>query len=284
MPRHLFGELARTVDGSAELTKRNIIFEMVGKARSLYDNLQKSLSSLSSSSSQLSTSNTIPVILQQHSTLSLDLRSLLWSLGHMASSEIGIGVVLSVDPLLMEWCLDGVANCYYYNIRGTFFHVLGLISRSSIGNKKLGRLGWDASDIYSNTAVTVPRLSSALFGKSSPSSSVSNAFSLASPILDGSPSASGNTTTPSMRKTAIALSRLSVQQAPPLPFMNNLTVPSSIKGLTPYIPSSTLSIEQEILNTILKVRFMSFFFVLFLIRLSFLSFGGGFLLFLQFFL
>jgi hypothetical protein len=256
MPRHLFGELARTVDGSAELTKRNIIFEIVGKARSLYDNLQKSLSTLSSSSSsaQLSTSNTIPAILQQHSTLSLELRSLLWSLGHMASSEVGIGVVLSVDPLLMEWCLDGVANCHYYNIRGTFFHVLGLISRSSIGNKKLGRLGWDASDIYSNTAVTVPRLSSALFGKST-APSISNAFSLVSPLHDSSPGGGGgNATTPSMRKTAIALSRLSVQQAPPLPFMNNLSVPSSIKGLTPYL-SSNLSIEQEILNTILKVSF-----------------------------
>lgn len=246
MPRHLFSELSRTVDGCAELTKRNIIFEMVGKARALYEQLQKPSATVASVpiSSPLNgtPSSSMQAILQQHATSTLELRSILWSLGHLASNDLGLGLLLGVDPHFIDWCVDSVSSCLYYNVRGTFFHVLGLISRSSAGGKKLGRLGWHSSDYANPSAVAIPRSSSALFGR--PSGASSSVYG-----ANGSSTSSGL----GMKKAALALSRLSAPQVPVMPFMNNLTIPPSVKALVPYPALSTLTPEQEVLNILVKV-------------------------------
>ena len=243
MPRHLFGELSRTADGCSELTRRNLIFEMVAKARSVYETLQRNVASIfpSTSSSPAASLPAVPLthlVLQQHAQQTLELRSVLWSLGHMASNEVGVGLLLGVDPHFVSWCVDCVATCSYYNVRGTFFHVLGLVSRSPSGLKKLLRLGWDRATFNSNSAVAIPRETRELFGGGGGPS----VDSLNSPAVGSG-----------MKKTTLALSRLSVPSSPVAPFMNNLCVPATVKTLTPFASTSSLSEEQEVLNIILKV-------------------------------
>lgn len=255
MPRHLFSELTRTISGCDELLKRNVIFELVSKVRTLYDSLQKTstqapygLSSSASSVASILPQHQTPqfqLILQQHATSTLELRSVLWSLGHIGSNDPGMLAILRIDPNFIEWCIECIVGCLYYNMRGTFFYLLGLLSRSSTGAKKLSKLLWDHSDLTSNSAVAVPRMTSQLFGKMGVASPNSSS------IQDPS-NASG------MKKATLALSRLNAPQAPVMPFMNNLAVPASIKQLQPYnTTGSSYSTEQEVLNIIVKVALKS---------------------------
>jgi hypothetical protein len=65
----------------------------------------------------------------------------------------------------MKWCLDKVCNCIHYSLSSTFFHVLGLISRSIQGSRRLLRSGWDCTIRGGYSAVAFPIQPSVLFSE-----------------------------------------------------------------------------------------------------------------------
>jgi len=223
MPRNLFGELSRTLEGCAELAKRQLIHDLLQSARSIYDLLQKPTVSNNYGSLELQKLTTA------------DLRSNLWSLAHIGSTEYGIAALLNIDPNFIEWCIHCVSNCNYYNVRGTFFYVLGLVSRTSQGEKKLIQNQWASSSIKSSCAVAMPIRGSSLFLK------VSNMAN--EPVI----------VAPGMRRTSLTLSRLNVVQTPSMPYLNNVVIPTTSKILTPFLQPGAISVEQEIINLILKM-------------------------------
>lgn len=138
LPRHLYGELARTPDGCAILDSNRVIAELLFKTRS-------------------------------DETPSTSLRAALWALGHIGASECGYAAIMSVDPTFVEWCILGATSHANLSIRGIFFHVLGLLSRTHRGAAKLAHLRWDSSPAGSSSAVAVPRDPSVLFQQDSES-------------------------------------------------------------------------------------------------------------------
>ena len=136
MPRHVYGELSRTLEGCACLAERNIIFELV--------------SFIHSSRHVTSDSN--------H-----ELRAALWALGHIGSSDYGFTAILNADPYFVEWCLQNVTSNLNFSLRGTFFYVLGLISRTIKGCRRLFQLNWDSAPMGGNSAVAFPKDPSVLF-------------------------------------------------------------------------------------------------------------------------
>lgn len=176
-----------------------------------------------------------PVVKTKNSTL--ELRSLLWSLGHIGSSEHGFKAIDLVDPAFVDWCIDGACNSPHFTVRATFFYVLGLISRCSLAARKLSKKGWDYSPHGSNSAVAFPQVPGVLFRKlveKSLHTSISNKKDR--PYI--------NTSTPN------------------LPYANAtyMNAPKSIFVLTPFINADAISKEQEALNIICKVKHHSVIF------------------------
>eukprot|EP01038_Epipyxis_sp_PR26KG_P005836 gene5836-8052_t len=132
MPRHMYGELSRTLEGCEQLEKLNIVRDLLKVVRS-------------------------PLV------TNLDLRSALWSLGHIGSNELGFTTIDNIDPVFVEWCIDNVKNSTNFCSRGIFFFVLGLLSRNIRGCRKLMKLQWDSVPIGSHSAVAIPKDPSELF-------------------------------------------------------------------------------------------------------------------------
>lgn len=221
MPRNLYGELVRTTEGCAELSNRHIIFDLVHSARTVYEQIHKPIVNYNSASDS-----------QKLNTL--ELRSALWSLAHIGSTELGFAALTAVDPAFVEWCIQCIQCCNYYNIRGTFFYLLGLISRTMQGEKKLIQNQWSCASRVTS-AVAIPTKVNILFPKISMTSNDTSIIA------------------PGMRRTSLTLSRLNVVQTPTMPYLNNISIASSVKVLTPFLQSGSISQEQEILNLILKV-------------------------------
>lgn len=97
-----------------------------------------------------------------------ELRAALWSLGHIGSSELGYLVpylyvqkqhwiilcfqfsfklINTVDTKFVEFCVHNTCFCGNYSLRGTFFFVLGLFSRTIKGSAKLNLLQWEGDGI-----------------------------------------------------------------------------------------------------------------------------------------
>jgi hypothetical protein len=140
MPRHIYGELARTLEGCAHLHQRNVITDLLNVVhRRVADSARAG------------------------STSSLDMRSALWSLGHIGATELGYGAIVTTDPMFIEWCLENISSCPNFSLRGTFFYVVGLLSRTVRGSRKLAQSQWDCAPLGGNSAVAFPRNPSVLF-------------------------------------------------------------------------------------------------------------------------
>jgi hypothetical protein len=202
----MYGELSRTLDGCSHLARRSIIIESISKVRALYD---IAIESYRGGGQSIPDEVTI-----KHSTA--EIRSLLWSIGHIGSSEHGFNALELADPSFVDWCIEGSCNCSHFTIRATFFYILGLLSRCGPGARKLSRRGWDCAPHGSNSAVAFPRSPKVLFeNKKDRSTSTSRTLPY------------GNAA-----------------------FMN----PSQpIAALTPFINLDGISKEQEVLNIICKV-------------------------------
>lgn len=215
MPRHIYGELSRTLDGCTHLARRSIVADSVSRVRTLYDSIFKSTASTAqvNSSESVATGDNV-----------LTIRSLLWSLGNIGSCDHGFNAIDTVDPTFMDWCVDGACSCPHFTIRATYFYVLGLFSRSNAGCRKISKRGWDFASHGSNSAVAFPRSPALLFRK----------------IVEKSNTKKEK---PQGNQTGV------------LPYSNPMfmNAPSSIFVLTPFINSDGISKEQEVLNIICKV-------------------------------
>lgn len=165
LPRHLYGELSRSQEGYDVLSTRNIVYDLLATARKLHPANRAETHHLKANASGHSLGVPHDWVLERDAMENRlkELRSALWSLGHIASTEIGLNGISNIDPTFVEWCIDNVTNCPHLGLRGTFFYVLGLISRTVTGARKLGKYGWESAPHGSNSAVVVPRDPSALF-------------------------------------------------------------------------------------------------------------------------
>lgn len=227
MPRHIYGELARSLEGCEQLARRNVIFDAIQRVHQSYDALSRSVGGATVSPG------------------TMDIRANLWALAHIGSTELGLQAVLNIDPRFVEWCIDGVCRCAYFSIRGTFFHVLGLLSRTFTGSRKLMECRWDSAIIGSNSAVTIPHNPAKLFGKLSGVGGGSN-----------TPVHATGTSQDGMRKATLSMSRLSGVPVVPMPYLQTMggsPPPPALKGLTPLTASASIAIELEVINLICKM-------------------------------
>jgi rapamycin-insensitive companion of mTOR len=131
LPRHMYGELARTSQGLKLLGGNNIIVDLLA-----------SIHSSSSSSGRVISD--------------------LWALGHIASTDNGFKAVMTVDPKFVPWCIETATKSGVYSVRACAFTVLGLVSRTEHGSRHLNACQWECAPIH-YVAVTVPRDHSVLF-------------------------------------------------------------------------------------------------------------------------
>jgi hypothetical protein len=176
MPPHLYGELTRTAEGCTIMAKRKIVSDLLTRVRRLHSTVTQQSPSLSSGGAA-SPRNSVPAVppmpvpTQEISSANRavaaamlnDFQGVLWALGHIASNEFGMTMILDVDRRFIAWCVENACNCSFYSLRGTYFFVLGLISRSPLGRRKLLTLGWDSAPRNGNSAVAYPLHPSSLF-------------------------------------------------------------------------------------------------------------------------
>ena len=65
-------------------------------------------------------------------------------------------LIHSVDSKFVEFCIHNACNCGNLSLRGTFFFVLGLFSRTMKGSAKLNQLQWEGrSDLFPLESLTL---------------------------------------------------------------------------------------------------------------------------------
>ncbi|ORX78342.1 hypothetical protein K493DRAFT_321236, partial [Basidiobolus meristosporus CBS 931.73] len=80
----------------------------------------------------------------------LELKSILWAVGHIGSTKIGLRFLEEED--VIKNIVDIAENSPVLSLRGTGYYVLGLISRSSQGADILEEFGWQTANIALGTS------------------------------------------------------------------------------------------------------------------------------------
>jgi hypothetical protein len=91
----------------------------------------------------------------------LSFRAALWALGHIGSTDLGYAAITEIYPAFLDWCIIQATTSSCFSLRGVCFFVLGLLSRTDKGNKRLAQAGWEAAP--NPRAVAVPKNPSDLF-------------------------------------------------------------------------------------------------------------------------
>ena len=164
MPTHIYGELTRTMEGCELIAKRKIVTDLLARAHQLYNVCATAASAVpvcvsprAASAKQENNQRADTAAAVQ------DLQAAMWALGHAGSNELGCALILEADKKFLPWCIENVYTCPYYNLRGTFFHVLGLLSRTQQGSRRLLRYGGDSAPRNTHSAVAFPLRASSLF-------------------------------------------------------------------------------------------------------------------------
>lgn len=180
LPRHMYGEMARTSQGRDLLAQREVVatllteLEKYETAISMYTPV--SFASLSSSRSRAATHQSDQESMdrsrgksqdtdqsQNHSPPpTADVISALWALGHISAIEDGFQSILSVSPRFVPSCIALATDALSYSVRSCAFSVLGLISRTESGSMHLAANHWQAAPIH-YVAVAMPDDPSVLF-------------------------------------------------------------------------------------------------------------------------
>jgi hypothetical protein len=134
LPRHLYGELARSSAGIMILLSNRIIRDLVAT-------------------------------INNPETAPSEVISSLWALGHIAATENGFQAVISNDPQFVPWCIGRVTEASSYSVRACAFSVLGLVSRTETGSQQLLACHWESAPIH-YVAVAMPKDPSVLFQSS----------------------------------------------------------------------------------------------------------------------
>ena len=76
----------------------------------------------------------------------LERRAALWCVGHFASTNEGLEIILDHDDAIVEKLLDAASGDPCYSMRGTCLHVLSLIGITSTGRELIRACGWGLAD------------------------------------------------------------------------------------------------------------------------------------------
>lgn len=131
LPRHIYGELARSSAGIMLLLSKRIIRDHLAT-------------------------------LKNPDTPPSELITSLWAIGHIASTENGFQAIISNDPHFVPWCIERVTEASSYSVRACAFSVLGLLSRTETGSQQLLACHWESAPIH-YVAVAMPKDPSVLF-------------------------------------------------------------------------------------------------------------------------
>lgn len=91
-------------------------------------------------------------------------RSILWTLGHIASHENGFKLVQGTS--LVKDIIDMAENSEYLQLRGTCIYIIGMMCRTSPGRKEIQKYNWlfSKSQVASGSvSVCLPRNPSGMF-------------------------------------------------------------------------------------------------------------------------
>ena len=92
----------------------------------------------------------------------LEFRAALWALGNIGSTDIGISAILDIFDKFIDWLINQTISSQFLSIRGTCFFILGLISRTEKGSRRLREKEWFGAD-SKGVAVVVPNSPADLF-------------------------------------------------------------------------------------------------------------------------
>lgn len=126
-PIHLFGELIKTRQGTELIKQREDIKRFRDR-------------------------------LMDEKTSSQEKRSILWTLGHIASHENGFRLIQETS--LVQDIIDMAENAQILSLRGTCIYIIGMMCRTSIGRKDIHKHNWlfSKSQVASGSvSVCLPR-------------------------------------------------------------------------------------------------------------------------------
>lgn len=170
---------------------------------------------------------------------------------------MGCALIFEADRKFVGWCIENTCSSPYYSLRGTFFYVLGLISRTIQGSRKLLKYNWDCAPRNTNSAVAFPLRASSLFrpsssGMGSPNHASSPRASVV-PTSPAPPTSPHNKTpfavppysSPTVGGVAGGMAALSI--APPA-FSRNPTSPISPGALGVMSPVRLNTLPEDVLS------------------------------------
>lgn len=128
VPRHLFGELGKTVPGIKILKDAKFLEEYMGKL-----------------------SENLPVI---------EKRSYLWALGHTGASNTGASYLAKIGAIAEM--IKVAEKSSVLSLRGTASQALSLVARSNIGRNELNKYSWISAEPHS-ASIAVPLRAEAIF-------------------------------------------------------------------------------------------------------------------------
>ena len=244
MPPHIYGELTRTLEGCEIVAKRKIVSDLLVKAHHLVNVCTQ----VPLNSSRHSSPEHIQSAKDNIALAYRELQGTLWALGHIGSNEMGCALIFEADRKFVGWCIENACSSSYYSLRGTFFYVLGLLSRTLQGSRKLLKYSWDCAPRNTNSAVAFPLRASSLFlspslagtasglfsprgGPNSPLPSPSNKFpfSAAPPLSSvGGAAVPGTASSTSSSTAREGLAALSINT--PLATLRGVASPTSASG------------------------------------------------------
>jgi len=73
-------------------------------------------------------------------TSSQEKRSILWTLGHIASHENGFKLIQETS--LVKDIIDMAENAQILSLRGTCIYIIGMMCRTSLGRKDIQKHNW----------------------------------------------------------------------------------------------------------------------------------------------
>jgi Rapamycin-insensitive companion of mTOR, N-term/Rapamycin-insensitive companion of mTOR, domain 5/Rapamycin-insensitive companion of mTOR RasGEF_N domain/Rapamycin-insensitive companion of mTOR, middle domain len=151
---HLYGEMCKTRAGALLLQNSGKITEAISIVRTIaqldggQEDADTKIADQKHIDPKLPTSATASPPSPQLQ------RAALWAIGQIGSSQHGFGLLS--PSAIVEFISDQARCCSTLSMRGTCFYVLGLLSRTAVGRKRLSQLGWEVSR-HPQSGVIVPR-------------------------------------------------------------------------------------------------------------------------------
>lgn len=162
MRRHMFGELSRTLHGCKILQDEGVVPALLAEAK-----LKPAVDLLNSNNIKLSVERDSCTPIEMQRSTSADslllfddppadsaatshvlvnrIKSAVWALGHIGSTDNGFEIIQQSDSHFVSWCIQMATTSDNFSLRSVCFSALGLLSRSDKSKEIFTQLGWDCS-------------------------------------------------------------------------------------------------------------------------------------------